>query len=176
MLTRAQKAERISSLSDNLSRAKATFLVDFTGMDVEQVTVLRKSLRNIDSEMRVVRNTLAKLALKDHPESDAALEGEFVGTNAFVFAYEDPSASAKALAEFSKDVEQLKLKTGVMEGQKLDADKIKYLATLPGKDELRAKLLSVFMAPATSAVRVMNAVPSGFLNVMNAYKDSKNEE
>jgi large subunit ribosomal protein L10 len=175
MLTRAQKAERISALSDNLSRAKATFLVDFNGMNVEQVTDLRKKLHGIKTEMKVVRNTLAQLALKDHPESDAALQGEFVGTNAFVFAYEDPSASAKALAEFSKDVEALKLKTGVMEGQKLDEGKIKYLATLPGKDELRAKLLSVFMAPATNAVRVMNAVPSGFLNVMNAYKDTKGE-
>ncbi len=175
MLTRAQKAERISQLSDNLSRAKATFLVDFNGMDVEQVTDLRKGLRNVDAEMKVVRNTLAKLALKNHPETDQALEGEFVGTNAFVFAYEDASASAKALTEFSKVVEALKVKTGVMEGQKLDAGRITYLATLPGKDELRAKLLSVFMAPATNAVRVMNAVPSGFLNVMNAYKDTKGE-
>lgn len=175
MLTRAQKADRISKLSDNLSRAKATFLVDFNGMDVEQVTDLRKNLYKIDAEMKVVRNTLAKLALKDHPEADAALEGEFVGTNAFVFAYEDASASAKALAEFSKEVEQLKLKTGVMEGKKLDEAKIKYLATLPGKDELRAQLLSVMLMPATNAVRVMNAVPSGLLNVLNAYKDSKGE-
>lgn len=175
MLTRAQKAERISAISSRLSRAKAAFLVDFTGMNVEQVTNLRKNLYKIDSEMKVVRNTLAKLAIKEHPEVDEALGGEFVGTNAFVFAYEDASASAKALAEFSKDVEALKLKTGVMEGQKLDEGKIKYLATLPGKDELRAQLLSVFMAPATQAVRVMNAVPSGFLNVMNAYKDTKSE-
>jgi large subunit ribosomal protein L10 len=175
MLSREQKAERISTLSESLSRSKATFLVDFTGMNVEQVTDLRKNLFKIDAEMRVVKNTLAKLALKDYPESDKALEGEFVGTNAFVFAYEDASASAKALTEFSKDVEALKLKTGVMEGEKLDESKIKYLATLPGKDELRAKLLSVFMAPATSTVRVMNAVPSGFLNVMNAYKDTKSE-
>ncbi len=175
MLSREQKAERISTLSESLSRSKATFLVDFTGMNVEQVTDLRKNLFKIDAEMRVVKNTLAKLALKDYPESDKALEGEFVGTNAFVFAYEDASASAKALTEFSKNVEALKLKTGVMEGEKLDESKIKYLATLPGKDELRAKLLSVFMAPATSTVRVMNAVPSGFLNVMNAYKDTKSE-
>ena len=175
MLTRAQKAERISQLSDRLSRAKATFLVDFKGMDVEQVTTLRKTLVKSDSEMKVVRNTLAKLALKDHPEADQALDGEFVGTNALVFAYEDPSASAKALSEFSKEVENLKLKTGVMEGQKLDEGKIKYLATLPGKDELRAKLLSVMTQPATSMVRLMNAVPGNFLNVMNAYKDTKSE-
>ena len=175
MMTRADKAEKISALSKCLSRAKATFLVDFKGMDVEQVTNLRKNLYKIDSEMKVVRNTLAKLALKDHPEENAALDGEFIGTNALVFAYEDPSASAKALTEFSKDVEALKVKTGVMEGNKLDEGRIKYLATLPGKDELRAQLLCLFMAPATNTVRVMNAVPSGFLNVMNAYKDSKAE-
>lgn len=175
MLTRAQKTERISQLSDRLGKAKATFLVDFIGMNVEQVTTLRKTLSKSDSELKVVRNTLAKLALKDHPDADTALDGEFTGTNAFVFAYEDPSASAKALADFSKEVEALKLKTGVMEGQKLDGDKIKYLATLPSKDELRAKLLSVMNAPSTKMVRLMNAVPSGFLNVMNAYKDTKSE-
>jgi large subunit ribosomal protein L10 len=175
VLTRADKAERISKLSEKLSRAKATFLVDFTGMDVEQVTTLRKNLSRVDSEMKVVRNTLALLALKDHPETSSALESEMVGTNALVFAYEDASASAKALSEFSKDVEKLKLKTGVMEGEKLDADKIKYLATLPGKDELRAQLLALMMTPATNMVRVMNAAPSGFLNVLNAYKDTKGE-
>lgn len=175
MLTREQKAERISQLSGNLSRAKAAFLVDFTGMNVEQVTNLRKNLRKVDSEMKVVRNTLAKLALKEHPEADAALDGEFVGTNAFVFAYEDASASAKALTEYSKEVEALKLKTGVMEGSKLDEGRIKYLATLPGKDELRAQLLCLMKTPATNMARVMNAVPSGFLNVMNAYKDNKSE-
>ena len=175
MLTRAEKGERISALSEKLGRSKATFLVDFIGMNVEQVTNLRKTLAKNDCEMRVVRNTLAKLALKDHPESDQALDGEFVGTNAFVFAYEDASATAKALTEYAKDVEQLKLKTGVMDGTKLDAGKIKYLATLPGKDELRAKLLATMMAPATNMARVMNAVPSGMLNVLNAYKDTKSE-
>jgi len=173
MLTRAQKADRISAISEKFSRSTAAFIVDFKGMNVEQVTDLRKSLAKSNCEMKVVRNTLAKLALKDHPEADAALEGSFVGTNAFVFAYEDASATAKALAEFSKGVEQLKLKTGVMDGAKLDEDKIKYLATLPGKDELRSQLLSVMNAPATKMVRLMNAVPSNFLNVMNAYKDTK---
>jgi len=175
MLTRAEKAERVDIISESLSRAKATFVVDFNGMNVEQVTNLRKSLHKTNSEMKVVRNTLARLALKNHPEADKALDGEFVGTNALVFAFEDASASAKALSEFSKDVEKLKLKTGVMEGQKLDEAKIKFLATLPSKDELRAQLLSVMTMPATSLVRVMNAVPSGILNVMNAYKDTKGD-
>lgn len=173
MLTRANKEKRVASLSEKLGKAKATFVVDFIGMNVEQVTSLRKSLASNDCEMRVARNTLAQIALKDHPESEAALDGAFVGTNAFVFAYEDASATAKALSEFSKEVEHLKLKTGVMDGKKLDADKIKYLATLPSKDALRSQLLSVMNAPATKMVRLMNAVPSQMLNVLNAYKDTK---
>jgi large subunit ribosomal protein L10 len=173
MITRAQKAQQIQELSERFQRAKAAFIVDFQGMTVQQVTSLRKTLTPLNAEMRVVRNTLARLALKNHPEAEKAVSDKFVGTNAIVFAYEDVSASAKVLSEFGKDVEQFKLKSGVMEGAALDAARIKYLSTLPTKDVLRAQLLGTFMAPATQFVRVLNAVPSGFLNVLNAYKDTK---
>lgn len=175
MMTRAHKAQQIEALSERFGRAKAAFIVDFKGMDVAQVTTLRKSLIPLNAEMKVVRNTLVRLALKNHPEAEQAIKDEFVGTNAVVFAYDDVSASAKALSEFSKEVEALQLKSGVMEGEKLDSGKIKYLSTLPSKEVLRAQLLGTFMAPATSFARVLNAVPSGFLNVLNAYKDTKSE-
>ena len=168
MITRAQKSETIKDLSERFAKSKAAFLVDFKGMNVEQVTNLRKGLHPLGTEMRVVRNTLAKIALKDHPESEAALSEHFVGTNAVVFAYEDVGAAAKALSEFSKDVEALQLKTGVMDGQALDEAKIKYLATLPPKDVLRAQLLGTLAAPASKFVRVLNEVPSGFARVLNA--------
>lgn len=173
--TREQKQEFVSALSEKLDKAKAMFVVDYIGMDVEQVTGLRKQLTGLQSEMKVVRNTLARLALKERSDAEKELAGELVGTNAFVFAYDDVSASAKALADFSKDVEHLKLKTGVMDGNKLDGNKIKYLATLPSKDVLRAQLLSLMNTPATQMVRVLNAGPQNFLNVLNAYKDSKSE-
>ncbi len=173
LTTRAQKNEEIASLSERLGRSKATFVVDYKGMNVEQVTSLRKKLSTTQSEMKVVRNTLAIRALKDHPTTEKAIVDDLVGTNAFVFSYEDVSASAKALAEFSKDVEHLKLKVGVMDGEKLDSRKITQLATLPSKDVLRAQLLSLLNTPATNMVRVMSAGPRSFLNVMNAYKDTK---
>jgi large subunit ribosomal protein L10 len=175
MMTRAHKAQQIEALSERFGRAKAAFIVDFKGMDVEQVTSLRKTLVPLNAEMKVVRNTLVRLALKNHPEAEQAIKDEFVGTNAVVFAYDDVSGSAKALSDFSKEVESLKLKSGVMEGEKLDANKIKYLSTLPSKEVLRAQLLGTLMAPASQFVRVLNAVPSGFLNVLNAYKDKKSE-
>ncbi|MCB9072145.1 MAG: 50S ribosomal protein L10 [Bdellovibrionaceae bacterium] len=174
--TRAEKNEEIASLSEKFARSKAAFLVDYKGMNVEQVTLLRKKLTTLKSEMKVVRNTLAIRALKDHPKAEEAVANDFVGTNAVVFAYEDASASAKALDEFSKDVEALKLKTGVMDGERLDTAKIKMLANLPSKEALRGQLLGLFNMPATQFVRVLNAAPSSFLNVMNAYKDKQEQK
>lgn len=174
MLTKVEKTEQINSISQAFSKAKAAFVVDFQGMNVEQMTGLRKSLSKVNCEMKVVKNTLALRALKEHPKSDQAISDVFTGTNALIFAYEDVSATAKVLTEYGKDNETFKLKTGVFEGEKLDKNKIKFLSTLPSKDELRSQLLRVFMAPATNMARVLNAAPASFLNVMNAYKDKKN--
>ena len=173
MMTREKKSKEISELSERFGRAKAALLVDFKGMNVEQVTDLRKKLNPVDSEIKVVRNTLAKLALKDHAESEAAISNKFVGTNAVVFAYGDVSAPAKILVQFGKDVEFLRIKTGVMEGAQLDSNQIKYLATLPGKDELRAKFLGTLQAPMGKFVRTINEVPSGFVRVLGSYKGTK---
>ena len=174
LITREEKQQEITSLSEKFGRSKAAFLVDFKGMDVESVTKLRKTLKPINSEMKVVRNTLAIRALADHPTVKPVLESQFVGTNAVVFVYEDPSAVAKALTAFGKDVEAFQMKSGVMEGAALDEKAIKYLSTLPGKNELRAQLLGVFAAPMTKLLGTMQAVPGGFVRVLNAYNEEKN--
>ena len=173
LITREDKQQEITSLSEKFGRSKAAFLVDFKGMDVESVTKLRKTLKPINSEMKVVRNTLAIRALADHPSTKPVLENKFVGTNAVVFAFEDPSAVAKALTAFGKDVEAFQLKSGVMDGAGLDEAGIKVLATLPGKNELRAMLLGTLAAPMTKLLGTMQAVPGGFVRVLNGYKESK---
>tara|TARA_Y100000780_G_scaffold232498_1_gene264673 strand:+ start:9766 stop:10290 length:525 start_codon:yes stop_codon:yes gene_type:complete len=173
MMDRAQKAQVIDGLKDRFSRSSAAFLVDFKGMNVEQVTTLRKQLVGVDAEMKVVRNTLAKRALADFPSESDAISSDFIGTNAVVFAYGDASAPAKALSEFAKDVEQLQVKSGVMEGERLDEAKIKYLADLPPMEVLRAQFLGVLAAPASKFVRTMSAVPGGFVRALNAYKEKQ---
>lgn len=170
-MNRADKAQEISELSEKMGRAKAAFLVDFKGMTVEQVTDLRKKMHASKSEMRVVRNTLALRALTDHPDTKAALSEALVGNNAFIFAYEDASASAKELTEYGKNVEQMVVKTGVMEGRALGPEMIEYLAKLPSKEVLRAQLLGTFNSPMTSFVRVLNAPASKFVQLLAAYKD-----
>lgn len=156
MITRADKEQEIKLLADKLAKSKGAFVVDFKGMKVEQVTSLRKKLHTSDSEMKVVRNTLAKRALKGFPKVDEALNKSFSGTSALVFSFGEVNVTAKVLAEFAQDVEVLQIKTGVMDGEALNDAKIKFLATLPSKNELRAMLLGVLNAPGSKLARCLN--------------------
>lgn len=173
MITREQKAQEVTEISQCFGRAKAAFLVDFKGLNVEKMTELRKLLRPIQSELKVVKNTLALRALKEHEKYDGPLREHFVGNNAVVFAYEDASAPAKALTAFTKQCEALVLKTGAVDGRALDEAQIKYLSTLPGKPELQAKLLGTMQGPAQKFVATLNEVPSRFVRVLAAYRDQK---
>lgn len=170
-MQRAEKDQEIKVFAEKFAKAKAAFLVDFKGMKVEQVTSLRKKLHPVKAEMKVFRNTLAKRALKDFPEVEQALSGSFKGTNAVVFAYEDASALAKTLSAFAKEVELLQLKTGVMDGQKMDIAKINFLATLPAKDVLRATFLGVLQAPGTKLARTLKEGPAMLVRVLAARKE-----
>jgi large subunit ribosomal protein L10 len=173
MITRESKAEEIAEISERFGKAKAAFLVDFKGLSVDKVTKFRKILRPLQSELKVVKNTLALRALKDHQSFEAPLKDHFTGNNGVVFAYEDVSASAKAITGFVKENEELLLKTGAMDGKALNEAQIKYLATLPGKPELQAKLLGTLQGPAQKFVSLLNQVPSQFVRVLAAYKDKQ---
>lgn len=171
--TKETKANLIQNLADSLAKSKASFLVDYKGMNVEQVTTLRKQLNEVGATMKVVRNTLALRALSDHKAANDALGPKLVGTNAFIFAFEEASGPAKTVSAFAKEVEQFSFKAGIMGETVLDSNRLTYLSTLPGKDELRAKLLGTLQAPMSGFVRVLNAVPGGFVNVLNAYKNKQ---
>ena len=107
--------------------------------------------------MCVVRNTLAIRALADHPKASAALKDGLVGNNAIVFAYGEAAPAAKALNDFSKDVESLQLKIGVLDGEPLNTAAVKTLASLPSKDVLRAMLLGTLQGAASKFVRTLAA-------------------
>jgi large subunit ribosomal protein L10 len=172
-MNKATKTQEIADISEKFGKSKAAFLVDFKGMNVEQVTSLRKKLFSVKAEMRVVRNTLAKRALKDHPDQDKALSEAFIGTNAIVFANGDASASAKTLTEFGKDVETLDVKIGVMDGQQLSKDMIKYLATLPPLEVLRAQFLGTLAAPMQKFVSTLAAPATQFVCLLKAYENKQ---
>ena len=156
LTTRADKEQEVKLIAEKFAKSRGAFVVDYKGMKVEQVTNLRKKLNTSESEMKVVRNTLAKRALKDHPKVEQAFGSSLKGTNALVFSYGEVNTTAKILADFAKDVEVLQIKTGVMDGEALDASRIKFLATLPGKNELRAMFLGVLNAPGSKLARCLN--------------------
>jgi large subunit ribosomal protein L10 len=113
---------------------------------------------------------LVRRALADDAKRSGALKEQLVGTNAFVFAYDDVSAAAKLLSDFAKDNEKLQLKVGEMDGLALDKKRIEALAKLPSKEVLRAQFLGVLQAPMSKFVRTLSAVPGGFVRVLNAQK------
>lgn len=171
MLTRAQKSQEVSEMSDKFSRAKAAFVVDYKGMNVEQVTRLRKELRPLASELRVVRNRLTQIAIKDGKTGNEQLVDHLRGTNAIVFSFGDPSASAKKLSEFAKEVEQLQIKVAMMDGMLMDESRIQHLATLPSIEVLRAKFLGLLNATPSKFVCLLNELPSRFVRLLKAKVD-----
>jgi large subunit ribosomal protein L10 len=170
-MLRTEKENIVSSMVDYFGKSKAAFVVDFKGLTVEQVTSLRKKLRGIKAEMKVVRNTLARRALVNDSKRESVFKDQLTGTNAFVFAFDDVSATAKLIADFAKDNEKMQLKIGEMDGQSLDKKRIEALAKLPPKDVLRAQLLGLFNAPATKLVGTLAAVPGGFARLLAARKE-----
>jgi len=166
---RATKQAEIANLTDKFQRAKAFFIADYKGMNVEQVTTLRKELSMQKIEMKVVKNTLALRALNGMPYQ-SEVEPDLIGTNAVIFAYSDPVGPAKTLTKFAGEFEHLSLKSGVLEGKKLNEAAIKALSSLPSKEVLLAKLMGSMNAPASNLVGVMAAIPRSVVNVLNAYK------
>lgn len=165
MLTKQIKSQHISEMSSHFEKAQASFIVNFQGLNVEQITDLRNQLRAKKSQIKVMRNTLVRRALEGN-DLQEKFKKFLSGTNAFVFAFEDISGTAKILSAFAGDT-LLKLKTGLVGENLLSGKEIKYLASLPSLDELRAQFLSVLSAPAQRLLRVFNEVPSSFVRVLS---------
>jgi large subunit ribosomal protein L10 len=167
---RVQKKTQVAEIKDRFSRMASAVVTDFRGLDVESINALRLEFFKADVEYRVVKNTLVKRAVGGE-EFAEGLNGFLAGPTAIAWSYEDPVAPAKVIAEFAKTHEKLKIKCAVLDGEVLDEGKVQELAKMPGKDEIKAKLLATFMAPAQQMVRLLAAGPTNFLYLLNARKD-----
>ena len=170
-MERAEKAVITSSIKDKFDRMSSAVFVDFKGLDVATVSKLRDEFRKNGVEYRVVKNTLVKHAIKEHGWSKN-LDKTLTGMTGVAWSFEDPSAAAKVVKAFRKDHDKLRIKAGLIEGQVLDGDGVEnQLATMPGKNELRAMLLMTLLAPAQKLLAQLNAAPQNFLYLLKAKEE-----
>lgn len=172
-MERAAKEKQIGEIKTRFGKMTAAVLLDFKGMTVEHATKLRAEFRKVGVEYAVVKNTLVKHAIKDSAYADK-LDKALVGMTGIAWSYEDPSAAAKVVKAFKKDAagEKLTIKAGLIEGTVLDAKAVEdQLATMPGKDELRAMLLATLQAPLQNFVMLLNAPAQNFAYLLAAKED-----
>ena len=170
--TRDGKTAVIGTVKGRFDKMTSAVFLDYKGMTVEQATTLRASFRKAGVEYKVVKNTLVRQALKDTAYG-TKLNDVLTGMTGIAWCYEDPSAAAKVVKQFKKEAgeagEKLKVKGGLIEGEVLSAARVENeLATMPGKDELRATLLATFQAPLQQFVALLQAPTQNLVYVLAA--------
>ena len=173
-MTRTEKENVVKELNRKFVDAKFAFVTDYSGLNVADISDLRRRLREESAEFKVVVNTLTRLAVKD--TGFDVLTDFLQGPVAVAVGADDSSAIAKVLTGFAKDQPNLEIKAGVLDGKVISIDEIRALALLPSRDVLLGKLVSLLNAIPTSFVRVLNAVPQGLVFALKSLEAKKGKE
>jgi large subunit ribosomal protein L10 len=166
---KSEKEEVIKELTEKFQRAQTAIVAEFSKLDVETVTKLRRKFRESKVEYKVIKNTLARRAAKG--TSVEVISDDFTGPVALAISYDDVVAPAKILTEFIKDLETIKIRSAVVQGRKIDVEGVKALAKMPGLPELRGQLLGMLTQPAAQLVRMLNAPGSQLARVLQAHSE-----
>lgn len=166
---RPEKKFLVDEINTHLEKSNYMFLADYQRATVVDIAELRDELSKEEAEFHVIKNNILKVAARERgfPELDDHLTGQ----NAIVIGGRNPSGVAKILTKFFDKNEKMGVKVGVLSNQKVESDGVKQLAKLPSLEVLRAQLLGLLSQPAQQMVFVINAVPQGILNVLQAKAD-----
>jgi large subunit ribosomal protein L10 len=169
---RKQKEKIVSELHEQIKDSRLIIFTTYTGLNVENMTNLRSSLREAESGFRVVKNTLIKKAAQ---KTDLESLGEkyFEGPSAILFTSGDPIKPCKVLQEFIKEHKQVEIKGGMLDGKVLSIDEIKELASLPSKEVLLVRLLFLLQASKQGLVNVLMGVPQKLVLVLEEIRKKK---
>ena len=161
----------IAEVSETASNALSLVIADARGVTVTDMTELRTKARENNVVLRVVKNTLAKRALKE--TEFECVEDALVGPSIFGFSMEDPGAAARLFKDFSKENDSFEVKALSVSGQKLDSSQIDVLASLPTLDQALSMLANVMLAPITKLTRTFNDVPGRVVRVVDQVAKQK---
>ncbi len=174
MKSKEQKQKDLNALTERLNNSKSAMIVGFNKVTVAKDQEFRNQLRDAGASFQVVKNTIARLAIKDSPYTE--VEDFFQGMSAIAWTDEDAVVLSKAVSKFIKENKELySFKAGIVEGRVVNLDQIEAIASLPSKEELISKLLFVLNAPAQQIISVINAVPRNLAIVVKQIGDQKPE-
>ncbi len=169
-----EKKAIVADVNEAASKAISLVVADARGVNVADITALRKQAREANVDLRVVKNSLAKRAFEGTEYE--CLDDVLVGPSLFGFSMEDPGAAARLFKDFAKSNEAFEVKALSIGGQLYPREQIDVLAKLPTHEEALGQLASVMIAPVTKLVRTFNEVPSKVTRVVAAVRDKKEEE
>jgi len=165
----ATKIERVAELKEQIESANALLLTEYRGLTVEEITELRRSLRDVDASLAVIKNTLMQRAAND--AGIAELDDLLVGPSAIAFVNGDVVAVAKKLKDASKQFPALVIKGGYMDGAPLDAAGASALADLESREVMLSKIAGMLKSEMSRAAATFIATQSKFLSLLEAYKE-----
>jgi large subunit ribosomal protein L10 len=168
-MERVEKDTLVNDLRGRLAKAQSLVLVNFRGLTVEADTKMRNEFRASGCEYRVVKNTLLGLAVKG--TAMEAIDPMLAGPTAVAYSFEDPAVPAKIATKVAKEQDKFVVKGGFVDGKALDKTGVEALSTLPGRDELRAKLLATFQAVPQNFLALLNAAPQNFVYLLAAREE-----
>ena len=152
-------------------KAKVAVVADYRGFSVEEITELRRALQAIEADFTVTKNTLCKVATKG--SSYEAIADVMQGPTAIAFGFKDEVSAAKVLSKFIKENKKGEITGAVLEGKLLDAKEAQKLASMPGREELYAKMLGSINSPASGIVYSINGVMAALTRAIAAVRDTK---
>lgn len=173
-MDRNQKSVLVDELTEEFKNIDTFFVADYRGLDMPGITDLRDKLRTTDASLRVVKNTLARIAAKNAGYDDVSTL--FSGPTAITFVQGEPAAVAKVLSDAAKKGDVLTIRAGVMDGRPVDEAQIKEIASLPPRDTILAMLLSAVNGPLTMTVGVLNAPLRDIVGIIDAYITKREAE
>jgi len=170
----AKNIKKVDELTEKLERAKGVYLTDYIGLNVQDITDLRRKFYENDVEYLVTKNTLLKIAANNSNLND--LDSVLNGSTAVAFSYEDPTSPARVIKKFTKDNELPKVKGIVIDGELIDGSEFDRIANLPTKEESIAKFAALLQSPLLKLIWALKSPMSDMTNMLNNLKEKESNK